>query len=112
MHEYSIIASLLQRVERESTLRGANRVHRLKLQIGEYAGVEVDLLKIAFDTFRERTICESAELVIDWVGAAWACSRCGRSIARGAPLRCEPCARPATMVRGDEIILERIEMET
>jgi hydrogenase nickel incorporation protein HypA/HybF len=111
MHEYSIVASLIDRVQQEAVLHGGTRVHRLHVKIGELAGVERDLLKTAFDTFRERTICEGAELTIDSVVAVWACPRCERVIARGAVLRCDTCGRPARMVQGDEIVLERIEME-
>ena len=111
MHEYSIVASLIDRVQQEANARGSTRVHRLHVKIGELAGVELDLLKTAFDTFRERTICESAELEIATVAPSWACPSCGRTVERGAILRCEACGRPARMVQGDEIILQRIEME-
>lgn len=111
MHEYSIVASLIDRVQQEAALHGGSRVHRLHVTIGELSGVELDLLKTAFDTFRERTICEGAELAIDTVAAAWACPSCERSVTRGAILRCDDCGKPARMVQGDEIILERIEME-
>lgn len=111
MHEYSIVASLIDRVQHEAAVHGGSRVHRLHVKIGELSGVELDLLKTAFDTFRERTICEGAELAIDTVVATWACPSCDRAVAPGAILRCETCGRPARMVQGDEIILERIEME-
>ncbi|MGB8329386.1 MAG: hydrogenase maturation nickel metallochaperone HypA [Polyangiales bacterium] len=111
MHEYSIVASLIDRVRQEAAAHGNARVHRLHVRIGELSGVELDLLKTAFDTFRERTVCESAELTIDTVAPSWACPSCGRSIERGAILRCAICARPARMIQGDEIILQRIEME-
>ena len=111
MHEYSIVASLIDRVQQEAVLHGGTRVHRLHVKIGELSGVELDLLKTAFDTFCERTICEGAELTIDSVVAVWACPRCERVIVRGAVLRCDTCGRPARMIHGDEIILERIEME-
>ena len=111
MHEYSIVASLIDRVQQEAVAHGGSRVHRLHIKIGELAGVEIDLLKTAFDTFRERTICDGAELAIDTVAATWACPSCERRVTRGSILRCEVCERPARMVQGDEIILERIEME-
>ena len=111
MHEYSIVASLIDRVQQEADAHGGARVHRLHVKIGELSGVEVDLLKTAFETFRERTVCDGAEMKIDTVAPAWACPSCERSVARGAILRCEACDRPARMIRGDEIILQRIEME-
>ena len=111
MHEYSIVASIIDRVQREATLRGGTRVHRLHLSVGELSGVEIDLLKTAFETFRERTICEGAELSIDAVAASWSCPQCERAIASGAVLYCKSCKRPARMTQGDEIVLQRIEME-
>ena len=111
MHEYSIVASLIDRVQQEAAAHGGSRVHRLHVKIGELSGVEIDLLKSAFDTFRERTICDGAELAIDTVAPAWACPSCERAVERGAILRCDACGRPARMIQGDEIILQRIEME-
>lgn len=111
MHEYSIVASLIDRVQQEATAHGGTRVHRLHVKIGELAGVELDLLKTAFDTFRERTICDGAELSIDTVAATWACTSCERNLEKGSVLRCDVCGRPARLIHGDEIVLERIEME-
>ena len=111
MHEYSIVASLIDRVQQEAEAYDVIRIRRLHVKIGELSGVEAELLKTAFDTFRERTICEGAELSIDRVPPAWACSSCGREIALGSVLRCKACDEPARMVQGDEIILERIELE-
>jgi hydrogenase nickel incorporation protein HypA/HybF len=111
MHEYSIVASLIDRVQQEAAAHGGTRVHRLHVKIGELAGVELDLLKTAFDTFRERTICDGAELAIEPVAATWGCTTCNRNVAKGAILRCDACGRPARLIQGDEIVLERIEME-
>jgi hydrogenase nickel incorporation protein HypA/HybF len=111
MHEYSIVRSLLDRVEQEARDRGATAVHRLRVRIGELAGVEPDLLATAYQTFRERTLCAGAELDLVPVAAAWGCPRCGRPIAPGGILRCPECAVPARLAAGDDIVLERIEME-
>ena len=80
MHEYSIVGALIERVEREATARHATRVVRVHVRLGEFAGVEPELLATAYDTFRERTVCEGAPLVLD-------------------------------RVPGDELVLQRIEME-
>jgi hydrogenase nickel incorporation protein HypA/HybF len=73
--------------------------------------VEVPLLETAYTTFRERTICAGAELEIHPVTAEWSCPDCRRSIPRGTALRCSDCGSPARLTRGDEIVLDRIEME-
>ena len=111
MHEYSIVQALLERVAAEARVRGALAVHRLSIRIGEVSGVEPDLLISAYDTFRERTICEDAELDLHVVAARWECPACGCAIERGHVLACPMCEVPARLVQGDEIILDRIEME-
>jgi len=113
MHEYSIVQSLIERVEHEAVARGAKRVVRLWVRLGELSGVEPDLLATAYDTFREHTICEGAPMELDRIAAAWACSRCGGELPSNVTdaLRCPRCHAPATLVAGDEILLSRIEME-
>lgn len=111
MHEYSIIEALLAQVTNEARARGATTVRRVEVSIGELAGVEIDLLKTAFDQFRQRTICETAELVLTRIGAAWACRLCGRQRERQSYLRCDDCELPFDLVRGDEIMLDKIDME-
>lgn len=111
MHEYSIVSSLVRQVESVARDRGATVVHRLHVRIGELSGVELPLFETAYDTFRERTICESAALEVQTVPAAWACPSCGERLERGAILRCPTCEIPARLLAGDEIFLDRIEME-
>jgi hydrogenase nickel insertion protein HypA len=111
MHEYSIVQALVDRVDAEARARKATAVHRLSVRIGELSGVDVDLLTTAYETFRERTICERAELDLQFVPARWECPNCGDLIRRGEVLTCPSCAVPARLVQGDEILLDRIEME-
>ena len=111
MHEYSIISALLERVAAEARAHNATAVHRLTLRIGEAAGVEPELLSKAYEHFRAGTICAGAELCLERVAERWVCPVCGRTLERGAVLACEGCGMPARLMSGDEIILERIEME-
>jgi hydrogenase nickel incorporation protein HypA/HybF len=111
MHEYSIVQALVDRVGQEARAQGATAVHRLSIRIGELSGVDPDLLTTAYDTFRERTICEGAQLDLQIVPARWECPACGQVIQRGAVLTCQACALPARLSQGDEIMLDRIELE-
>ena len=111
MHEYSIVQALVERVDAEARARRATAVRRLSIRIGELSGVEVELLTTAYEMFRERTICEGAELDVQTVAARWECPACGRTIGRGNRLSCPTCAVPARLAEGDEIMLDRIEME-
>jgi hydrogenase nickel incorporation protein HypA/HybF len=109
VHEYSIVQALIERVEREAATRGATRIVRLWVRLGEQSGVEPQLLATAYNTFRERTICEGAPMQLDRVAASWGCRRCESQVS--SALRCERCNAPMVLVTGDEILLSRIEME-
>ena len=109
MHEYSIVSSLLDRVQREAIRHPGAIVRTLHVRIGELAGVEVTLFRTAFETCRVRTPCESTELVIDQIAARWQCPKCGAAIA--PPERCAGCQMAARLATGDEIMLDRIELE-
>jgi hydrogenase nickel incorporation protein HypA/HybF len=111
MHEYSIVQSLLDQVESTAAAHGATGVHRLRLRIGEMSGVETALLRTAYETFTDRSICAGAALEIVPVPVRWGCVSCDTDVPRGGALRCGNCGGPARMTAGDEIVLERIEME-
>ena len=111
MHEYSIVQALVERVGIEARAQRATAVHRLSVRLGELSGVDPELLTAAYDTFRERTICERAQLDLQIVAARWECPACGQVIARGAVLTCPACSLPARLSQGDEILLDRIELE-
>jgi len=112
MHEYSIASSLLAMAEEQVAKSNAKRVLGLSLRVGELAGVEADLLETAWSLVRERSCCEGAPLAFTWVEARWECRRCGERIARGGLLSCPRCGGVARLVSGDELFLDRIEMET
>ena len=122
MHEYSIIQSLVDSVEKAVWRTAApgcpdsggplsSTVHRIQVQIGELSGVDCELLATAFEVFRAGTICERATMTIDRTPAKWSCPKCGAEIPRGTALRCATCREPARLISGDEIILQRIEVE-
>jgi hydrogenase nickel incorporation protein HypA/HybF len=111
MHEYSVVQALLARVERAARTNGATRVHKLRVSLGELAGIEPELFLTAWETFRERTICAEAPLELQKIDARWGCPRCELGIAKNAALRCTSCGGPAQLLQGDELVLESIELE-
>lgn len=111
MHEMSIVQALLDRVEAEAEAHAASAVVVVRVAIGTQSGVEPDLVRSAFDLARAGTRCAEAELVIRSVEAVWACGACARPLAAGERLRCPRCGAPARLAAGDEILLERLELE-
>jgi hydrogenase nickel incorporation protein HypA/HybF len=110
MHEYSIVQSLVDAVE-TAVKSKTTPVHRIEVRLGDLSGVDPGLLATAFEVFRAGTCCEGATMTIDRVPVVWECPRCAREIASGAVLRCLSCNEPAQLASGDEIILQRIELE-
>ncbi len=112
MHEYSLVEALVTRVEQEARRRRALRIHRVSVRIGELSGVDPELFRTAYETFRAGTLCAEAPLTLTRLEASWACPSCARPIARGAILRCPACDAPARLDDGgDALTLDGIEME-
>lgn len=111
MHEYSIVRSLLDRIEGEARRHGALAVASVRVRVGTESGVEADLLRSAYELAREGTVCRTAELALEIEAARWECAICGGEVPGGGPLRCSACATPARLVAGDAIVLERLELE-
>ena len=99
-------------MEAEAAQRQALAVHALSVRIGELSGVDPELFRTAYETFRAGTICERAPLTLTQVAASWSCPRCRRPIARGEALSCPACREPARLDDGgDALTLDGIEME-
>jgi hydrogenase nickel incorporation protein HypA/HybF len=110
MHEYSIVQALFREIERATAEAGGTSVHRIELCIGELSGVDPELLQFAFEGFREDTICAAARLEIRRAPATWSCGSCGAPRGAKAPLQCG-CGGSMKLSGGDEIMLERLELE-
>lgn len=67
MHEYSIVQTMLVGLDREARAMDATKVTRLSVRIGNLSGVEIDLLRSAFQTFRDQTTCAGVDLEITLV---------------------------------------------
>jgi hydrogenase nickel incorporation protein HypA/HybF len=108
MHEYGIVETLLATAERHARDRGASKITRLEVRIGGASGVDPTLVAKAYEVFRERTMCEGAPLSVTVVPPRWRCPSCERDV---AGVRCDACRGPARLAEGEEILLDRIEME-
>jgi hydrogenase nickel incorporation protein HypA/HybF len=112
MHEYSLVDALVRRVEEEARKRSAIAVHGLRISLGELSGVDPELFRTAYETFREGTLCEKTPLEIVRCPADWTCPSCGRAFAQGDVLRCERCDKPARLSeKSQALLLEAIDME-
>jgi hydrogenase nickel incorporation protein HypA/HybF len=111
MHEYSIASALMQRIEQEAEAHHATRVKAVRVRIGELAGLEVELFRTAYQVLSQDTVCDGAALEVAVVPVQWECPRCHAPAPAGARLVCASCGVPVRLVSGDEIMLDRIELE-
>ncbi|SMC09780.1 hydrogenase/urease nickel incorporation protein HypA [Nitratiruptor tergarcus] len=115
MHEYSIVQSMLDLIEENAKKHNATKVEKVVVKIGVISGVEPHLLKIAFDTFKEGTICESAELTMHIQPIVARCKKCERVIEFPKEtlfFECSSCGSvELSIVDGEEMYLMSLEME-
>ena len=113
MHELSVCLALLQQVERVAREHNARSIDRIVVRVGPLSGVEPDLLKNAYPIAVAGTIAEDAELEIEIADILVRCSRCeAESRATVNKMLCAECGDYRTiLVSGDEMILQRVELE-
>lgn len=112
MHEFSIVQSLLSLVEEYAKREGAKRVESITVIVGPMSGVEPHLLRLAFDTFKEGTIAEGAQLHLERAPIKVYCEECKSEYEKEElNLLCPVCQKPGRFVGGDELFLKSIEME-
>ena len=57
MHEFSVVASLIENCEQIAAKNAAKKVLKVYVQIGDRSGVNAELLKTAFEDFKIGSIC-------------------------------------------------------
>jgi hydrogenase nickel incorporation protein HypA/HybF len=111
MHEYSLVLSLIERVEQEMKTHHATMAHRIKVSVGELSGVEAELLASAYEIARESSMLKATELIVARVAARWCCSSCNREVDSRRSLLCDTCGGQAKLVEGGDILFESVELE-
>lgn len=114
MHEFSIVSSLLESCEEIAHNHHATKVLAIHLDIGERSGVNVALLKSAFEEFKVGSLCEDSNLLIQESKVELTCDSCHQS---SIPqelnyTHCPLCgSTQVSITKGNEMLLLRLEME-
>jgi len=113
MHEYSIVQALMEQVETLAEENEAEQVTKVIVKIGEMSGVEPHLLEIAFNTFKEKTIADRAEFVMNIQPLTIKCEECQIQSELEQPYYCCPhCASlNVKVVDGEDMFLMSLEMQ-
>ena len=67
MHEYSLVQAMFDRIDDVAASQRAATVRRVRVTIGNDAGVDPDLFRTAYGVFRIGTLCADAPLEITCV---------------------------------------------
>ncbi|MBI2480122.1 MAG: hydrogenase maturation nickel metallochaperone HypA [Planctomycetia bacterium] len=113
MHEYSLARALLHQVEHVARCEGATGVQSVRVTIGEFTGVDPDLLRLAFENVVERSPFMNTELIIEKVPLEARCENCSNEfLVERFRFACPKCESGAVrVIRGEEMMLERVMLE-
>lgn len=109
MHEYAIATGVIEAALKHA---GGRRVTAVNLRVGPLRQVVPDALAFAFDLAARGTGCEGARLEQELVPCRLRCPSCDVEWTTPEPsFRCRECGWPATVLSGDELQLDSIEVE-
>lgn len=113
MHEFSLMESILATVEEAAKSAGAMKVLEVDLKIGELTQVVEEAMDFAFEALSEGTVCEGAELHIDFIKPRSRCMDCNCEFEHDVFHRkCPECGSAyTTIVAGREMYIDKIEAD-
>jgi hydrogenase nickel incorporation protein HypA/HybF len=113
MHEFSVVQSLMELIEKYAEENKAKRVVKVIIRVGILSGIEPHLLELAFNTFKEGTIAEGALLVIERENLKVKCQECGAEGEKDElNTLCPFCGSLNTnIIAGQEMLLKSLELE-
>ena len=113
MHEYSIVQSLIESCEEHAKTNSAKKVTKVIVKIGVMSGVEPHLLKEAFEIFKEDTICDRCEFIMNIQKVEIECLACGNTqeLEKNEYL-CPICqSSEIKIIDGEDMFLMQLELE-
>jgi hydrogenase nickel incorporation protein HypA/HybF len=113
MHELAVCQALLAEVAAVARSRSAASVTDIHVGVGPLSGVEADLMRDAFPIAAAGTVAGSAILHLHKTDVRVHCDACGvETEAAANRLVCGECGDwRTTLASGDELLLQRVEME-
>ena len=112
MHEMSLCEGIREIVEDQARRHAAERISRVRLEIGRFSGVEKEALAFAFEVVMRGSVAEGAVLeMIDLPGKAM-CYDCVETVVIENRLDpCPNCGGGKLMpVSGDEMRIKDLEV--
>lgn len=114
MHEFSVVQSLLDLIEENVRLYNGKKVSKVVVKIGKMSGIEPHLLELAFNTFKEGTVAEGCEFVMEIQDIICKCKSCDDTFkVENYEFICPYCnSIDIDVVDGIDMILKSLEIES
>ncbi|MCI6988266.1 MAG: hydrogenase/urease nickel incorporation protein HypA [Campylobacter sp.] len=78
MHEFSLVANIIELSEENAKKNGASKVDEIVIKVGKLSGVEPHYLESAFEFYRLNSpLCKDAKLSINLQNIVVECKECG-----------------------------------
>jgi hydrogenase nickel incorporation protein HypA/HybF len=113
MHERSLVRALLRQVQQVADENSAGRVISIRVRVGEFSGVEPELLTTAYhDLIKKTPLCD-ATLDLEEAPLEAVCDQCGnRFRIERFSFHCARCGSLHLTLRGgEELLLDSVTME-
>ena len=113
MHERSLVRNLLNQINNVMRQQHAERVVAVRVSVGEFAGVDAELLRLAFEEMTGGTAMSDAKLLLDRKSLEARCDECCHEfVVERFRFRCTACGSGRiTIQRGEELLLESVTLE-
>lgn len=112
MHEAGLARTALDLAGERARERGATRVHRVTLRVGDLSGVAPEALRFALDALSPGTAADGAAFDVEVVPVECHCGRCDRPFRpTDVVYACPECGTlSADVRRGHELELVSLEV--
>jgi hydrogenase nickel incorporation protein HypA/HybF len=113
MHEYSIARALLRQVENLATEHRGSRVASVRVRIGEFSGIEPELLAMAYQDLVQESPLQGAALHVERVPLEAVCDTCGKRFrVERFRFECDQCGGVRLSIcGGEELLLDAVTLE-
>jgi hydrogenase nickel incorporation protein HypA/HybF len=113
MHERSLVGALLRQVLQIADENLANRVVSIHIRVGEFSGIEPELLASAYNDLVQNSRLCGAALDMIQVPLEAVCDVCGNQFqVEKFTFRCDQCGSLKLTLRGgEEILLDSVTLE-
>ncbi len=110
MHEMAVVDNVLEIVTAQAQEHGLKEIKRIKIVIGDLAGIVPDVFSFCWEVSTESTRYAGAVLEIETKPALAVCNKCAKEYVISESLACPYCAGGIKeIISGKELYVDFIE---